>query len=82
MARTGVEVKTLSWDLPASTVQVTLNSLRENNAICLKVGLPWTRAMVNGSEVEIESNEQEKHIELLLSAGVEVTVIFNLRSVF
>lgn len=82
MARTGVEVTTLSWDLPARTVQVTLNSLREDNAIRLKLGLPWTKAMVNGSEVKIESNEQGKHIELLLSAGVEVTVIFYSRSVF
>lgn len=76
MARTGAEVMALSWNLSARSVHVTLNSLRDDNTIRLKLGLPWTKAMVKGSEAKIEQNEQGSYIQLVLSAGVEVDVVF------
>ncbi|WP_442052615.1 glycosyl hydrolase family 95 catalytic domain-containing protein [Paenibacillus sp. 2TAB19] len=76
MARTQVEVKQLSWDLRTGTSQVTLCSSISVNAIRLSSGIPWTKAIVNGSESEVLNDEMGKHIHVTLSADEEVKVVF------
>ncbi|WP_379155764.1 glycoside hydrolase N-terminal domain-containing protein [Paenibacillus sp. sgz5001063] len=76
MARTWVEVKALSWNLSAERVQVILKSSRNDNVIQLSAGLPWTRALVNGYEADVQQDEIGKHLQLILSGGTEVTVDF------
>ncbi|KRE39704.1 glycosyl hydrolase family 95 catalytic domain-containing protein [Paenibacillus sp. Soil522] len=78
MARTRVEVKELTWNLLSKTVRVTLHSSENDNAIKLKAGIPWTDALVNGNAVKVIQEGLGKSIHLTLSAGIDVTVVFNL----
>lgn len=78
MARTRVEVRKLTWDISTKTVRLTLNSSANDNEIKLKAGIPWAKAMVNGSEVKVLHDETGKHIHFILSAGIDVTVVFHL----
>lgn len=78
MARTQVEVKELIWDIDAQTARVTLNSGRNDNTIRLSAGISWYNAIVNGLEVQVDSDGCGKHIRLTLSAGLDVTVEFAL----
>lgn len=76
MARTWVEVKALSWNLSAKTMHVVLSSSRNDNAIQLRAGLPWTEAEINGCEADVQKDMRGKYIQLILSEGTEVTVDF------
>lgn len=78
MARTWVEVKELSWDLDSRTVRVTLNSSTKDQTIQLRAGLPWIRAMINGSEADVIHQETGQHIRVALNAGVDNTIVFAL----
>lgn len=78
MARTRVEVRALTWDLLSKTVSVTLNSIVNSNEIKLKLGIPWTKATVNGREAAALEGESGKHLHLSLNSGIDVTVEFTL----
>jgi alpha-L-fucosidase 2 len=78
MARTWVEVKELSWDLDAKAVRVTLNSSAKDQTIQLRAGLPWIRAMIDGSEADVIVSEDGRHIPVRLIAGVDRTIEFAL----
>ncbi|KRF19373.1 glycosyl hydrolase family 95 catalytic domain-containing protein [Paenibacillus sp. Soil787] len=74
MARTRVEVRGLFWD--TNIACVTLKSVVNQNEVKVKVGIPWTKAMVNAQEVEALDDEFGKHIRLTLNSGIDVTVVF------
>lgn len=78
MARTQAEVRDLSWDLLSNAASITLNSLTNHNEIRLKLGIPWTKAMVNGKEATVLEDGFGKHIYLMLNSGTDVTVEFTL----
>ncbi len=78
MARTQMEVRALTWDLLSKTVSVTLNSISNANDIKLKLGIPWTKATVNGREATVLEEGSGKHIHLSLDSGIDVTVEFTL----
>lgn len=78
MARTQVEVRDLSWDLLSKAASITLNSLTNHNEIRLKLGIPWTKAMVNGKEATVLEDGFGKHIYLTLTSDVDITVEFTL----
>ncbi|KRF10280.1 hypothetical protein ASG89_01745 [Paenibacillus sp. Soil766] len=74
MARTRVKVSGLFWD--TNIACVTLKSVVNQNKVKVKVGIPWTKAMVNAQEVEALDDEFGKHIRLTLNSGIDVTVVF------
>lgn len=78
MARTQAEVRDLSWDLLSNAASITLNSLTNHNEIRLKLGIPWTKAMVNGKEATVLEDGFGKHIYLTLTSDVDITVEFTL----
>lgn len=78
MARTRVEVRALSWDLLSNAASITLNTLTNHNEIRLKLGIPWTKAMVNGKEATVLEDGFGKHIYLTLTSDVDITVEFTL----
>ncbi|GMK40933.1 lectin [Paenibacillus sp. CCS19] len=78
MARTRTEVRALTWDLLSGTVSVTLNSIADSNEIKLKVGIPWSKATVNGREAAAHEGGSGKHLRLSLNAGIDVIVEFTL----
>lgn len=78
MARTWVEVKALSWNLSAKTVHVVISSSKNENAIQIRSGLSWTQAKINGGRADVGQDLRGKYIQLTLSEGTEVTVVFQL----
>lgn len=76
MARTQVEVKELAWDIAAKKIQATLRSSANGNVIQLMAGVPWTQAIINGSEAEVLQGERGNYISLTLSKGADVAVEF------
>ncbi|MEK4853111.1 glycoside hydrolase N-terminal domain-containing protein [Paenibacillus sp. FSL H7-0756] len=78
MARTLLEVRTLTWNLESKSVSVTLESMIDANELQLKLGIPWTTATVNGEETRALGEGAGKYLRLTLSSGVAVMVKFTL----
>lgn len=76
MARTGVEVKLLAWDLPNRTVQVVLHGLAKSQEIRLSAGMAWSQAKVNGRQANAQRDERGDYLGLQLDEGTEVVVDF------
>ena len=69
MARTQVEVRELTWNLLTNTVIVTLNSIVDHNEIKLRLGIPWTKAMVQGKENQVLDDASGNYIHLTLNSS-------------
>ncbi|OBR69043.1 hypothetical protein A7K91_11065 [Paenibacillus oryzae] len=76
MARTQTEVKSLSWNLRNGTVQATLRSGIDGNEIRLGAGIQWTKALVNGQEVQVLGDEAKPYILITLNADEDLNVVF------
>jgi alpha-L-fucosidase 2 len=81
MARTQVEVRTLTWNLVSQRVSATLNSIADSNEITMKLGIPWTNVTVNGNQAEVLNSGSGKHIRITLNSGTDVTVEFTLSDI-
>ncbi|WP_246245990.1 glycosyl hydrolase family 95 catalytic domain-containing protein [Paenibacillus lemnae] len=77
MARTQVEVKQLSWDMPSGKVKAVLKSRASGNTIRLSAGVPWTKAFVDGKEAQVQSGETGRFIAITLHEGTDVIIDFN-----
>ncbi|RIX59668.1 hypothetical protein D3P08_05930 [Paenibacillus nanensis] len=76
MARAGVEVKELVWDM--NVVSFTLQSVTDHHEMKVKAGLPWIKGMVNGKEAEVHDDELGQYLRIPLNAGMDVRVILTL----
>ncbi len=76
MARTQVEVKTLTWDLQAGRSQATLRSAVAENTIKLSSGIPWRSATVNGKLAHVLVDETGPYIQLTLNANEDTAIWF------
>ncbi len=78
MARTRVELSNISWDIENKEASVTLTSLEDDNAIRLSSGEAWTKAVIDGEELEIKTDEVGNYVEVTLMENEPVTVEFTL----
>ncbi|MGM9550627.1 MAG: glycosyl hydrolase family 95 catalytic domain-containing protein [Clostridia bacterium] len=76
MARTRTEVSSLTWDIDNGEAEVTLNSSEDGNLIRLSCGEAWTKAELNGSELEIKHDGIGNYVEVTLNKDNSGTVKF------
>lgn len=81
MARSRVEMESISWDIDERCASVTLNSSEDDNLIRLSCGEAWTKAVIGGEELEIKRDEVGNYIEVTLMENSPVTIEFTLSDV-
>ncbi|MBR5535663.1 MAG: glycoside hydrolase N-terminal domain-containing protein, partial [Clostridia bacterium] len=78
MARSRIEMENISWDIDERRASVTLNSSEDDNAIRLSCGEAWTKAVMNGEELEKKHDEMGSFVEVTLMENESVAVEFTL----
>ncbi len=78
MARTRTEIENLEWNIDGGVATVSLNSLEDNNTIRLSCGEAWTKAILDGEELEIKTDENGNYVEVTLFEDAVTTVEFTL----
>lgn len=78
MARTRVEIESLEWDIEGKIATVSLNSSEDDNTIRLSCGEAWTKAKLNGEELEIKNDENGNYVEVTLMENASTEVEFTL----
>lgn len=78
MARCRVEIENLEWDVEGGIATVSLNSSEDDNTIRLSSGEAWTKAFLNGEELEIKTDENGNYVEITLMEDISAEVEFTL----
>ena len=78
MARTRVEIESLEWDIEGGFATVSLNSSEDDNTIRLSSGEAWTKATLDGEELQVKNDENGNYVEVTLNENDTATVLFTL----
>ncbi|MBQ8540506.1 MAG: glycoside hydrolase N-terminal domain-containing protein [Clostridia bacterium] len=78
MARTRVEIESLEWDIEGGFATVSLNSSEDDNTIRLSSGEAWTKATLDGEELQVKNDENGNYVEVTLNENEIATVLFTL----
>lgn len=78
MARTRVEISSLTWDIEGKSAEAVLRSLEDNNTFRLGCGEAWEKLTVNGQEYAVSIDEYGKFATITLDENEEAVVTFSL----